>query len=256
MNRQPSERTKENRKILGKVQEIYVESRKSYGSPRIHAALRRDGFGWGRHRIARIMRFAGLRALRQYYHRRGYRKATHGRLESKNLVNRNFNVSVPNQIWASDITQFWTGSGWLYLAVVMDLFSRRIIGWSMKTTLREELVIDALDMAIAERGEEVPEIHHSDQGSQYSSFAFRKKLEEHQIQSSMNYKGSCFDNAVVESFFKTLKNELIKPIRLNNREEARSKLFEYIEIFYNRKRLHSSLGYKSPVEFEAQATLC
>jgi len=238
-----------------KIQEIYVKSRKSYGSPRVHASLKRDGFGWGRHRIARIMRFAGLRALRQYFRRRGYKKATHGRLESKNLVKQNFKVPVPNRIWASDITQFWTGSGWLYLAVVMDLFSRRIIGWSMKTTLREELVIDALDMAIEVRGNEVPEIHHSDQGSQYSSFAFRDKLAEYKIQSSMNHKGSCYDNAVVESFFKTLKNELIKTVRLNSREEARSKLFEYIEIFYNRKRLHSSLGYKSPIEFEAQSTL-
>ena len=201
------------------------------------------------------MRVAGLRALRQYFRRRGYKKAAHGRLESKNLVNRNFNVPVPNRVWASDITQFWTGSGWLYLAVVMDLFSRRIIGWSMKTTLREELVIDALDMAIEVRGDEVPEIHHSDQGSQYSSFAFRDKLAEHKIQSSMNYKGSCYDNAVVESFFKTLKNELIRTVRLNSREEARSKVFDYIEVFYNRNRLHSSLGYKSPVEFEALSTL-
>jgi Transposase and inactivated derivatives len=164
-------------------------------------------------------------------------------------------MPVPNRVWASDITQFWTGSGWLYLAVVMDLFSRRIIGWSMKATLREELVIDALDMAIEGRGHEVPEIHHSDQGSQYASMAFREKLEKYKIQPSMNQKGSCYDNAVVESFFKTLKNELIKATRLNSREEARSKLFEYIEIFYNRNRLHSSLGYKSPVEFEKQVTL-
>ena len=255
MNRNPSKYTKENRRILGKIQEIYLESRKSYGSPRVHAALKRDGFSWGRHRIARIMRFAGLRALRQYYRRRGYSKAAHGRLEAKNLVKQNFEVAVPNQIWASDITQFWTGSGWLYLAVVMDLFSRRIIGWSMKTTLREELVIDALDMAIEGRGNEVPKIHHSDQGSQYSSRALRGRLEEHGIQPSMSHRGSCYDNAVVESFFKTLKNELIKTVRLNSREEARSKLFEYIEVFYNRTRLHSSLGYKSPVEFEMQTTL-
>jgi transposase InsO family protein len=242
--------------ILGKIQEIYVENRKAYGSPRIYEALKQKGFGWGRHRIARIMRSAGLKAYRQYLRYRRYTKTKHGRLDAKNLVKQDFNVPVPNRVWASDITQFWTGSGWLYLAVVMDLFSRRIIGWSMQRTLREGLVIDALDMAIQQRREEAPEIFHSDQGSQYSAMALRDKLEEHGIQPSMSHRGSCYDNAVVESFFKTVKAELIRLVRFNSREDARSKLFEYIEVFYNRTRLHSSLGYKSPVEFEAEVTLC
>jgi transposase InsO family protein len=200
------------------------------------------------------MRFAGIQALRQ----RRYKRCTrtkHGRLGVENLVKREFNVPVPNRIWASDITQFWTGSGWLYLSVVMDLFSRRIIGWSMQTTLRDGLAIDALGMAVQLRGDQTPIIHHSDQGSQYASQTFMKRLEVLKIQPSMNYKGSCYDNAVVESFFKTLKVELVKTVRFRTREEAKSMVFEYIEVFYNRKRLHSSLGYKSPVEYERSALI-
>jgi transposase InsO family protein len=202
------------------------------------------------------MKWAGIRALRQYYYKRHTLALTgHGRFETANLVNQNFEVKRPNRIWASDITQFRIGSGWLYLAVVMDLFSRRIIGWSMKTTLREDLAIDALEMAVQTRGEETPQIHHSDQGSQYSSRGFLSKLREYRIKSSMNQRGSCYDNAVVESFFKTLKAELVRTVRFDRIEDTRMKLFEFIEVFYNRKRLHSSLGYKSPVEFEAETTL-
>jgi transposase InsO family protein len=200
------------------------------------------------------MRFAGLKPLRQYLYKRRS-QYNHGRLQAKNLLNREFAVPVPNRVWASDITQFWTGSGWLYLAVTMDLFSRRIIGWSMQATLREQLVINSLEMAVQGRGSKVPEMHHSDQGSQYASQTFMARLKGYGIRASMNHKGSCYVNAVVESFFKTLKNEMVKTVRFNSREEARSKLFDYIEIFYNRNRLHSTLGYKSPVEYEAQTTL-
>jgi len=202
------------------------------------------------------MKMAGIRALRQYYYKRHTLALTgHGRFESQNLVKQNFDVRKPNCIWASDITQFRIGSGWLYLAVVMDLYSRRIIGWSMKTTLREELAIDALEMAIQTREKETPLIHHSDQGSQYSSKAYQAKLEEYRIKSSMNQRGSCYDNAVVESFFKTLKAELVRTVRFDRIEDTRMKLFEFIEVFYNRQRLHSTLGYKSPVEFEGRTTL-
>ena len=202
------------------------------------------------------MKSAGIRALRQYYYKRHTLALTnHGRIATPNLVNQNFEVKKPNRIWASDITQFRLGSGWLYLAVVMDLYSRRIIGWSMKKTLREDLVIDALNMAVQARGEKTPQIHHSDQGSQYSSRGFLAKLEEYRIKSSMNQRGSCYDNAVVESFFKTLKAELVRTVRFDRIEDTRTKLFEFIEVFYNRKRLHSSLGYKNPVEFEAGTTL-
>jgi putative transposase len=255
-NRKPSKRTKEDVLVLEEIREVYAISRKSYGSPRVHAALKKEGFDWGRNRIARLMKMAGIRALRQYYYKRHTLALTgHGRFETENLVNQNFDVRKPNHIWASDITQFRTGVGWLYLAVVMDLYSRRIIGWSMKTTLREELSIDALEMAIQARGEKTPRIHHSDQGSQYTSRGFMNKLKEYGIRSSMNQQGSCYDNAVVESFFKTLKAELIRTVRFDRVEDAKSKLFEFIEVFYNRRRLHSTLGYKSPVEFEAGTTL-
>jgi len=253
-NRKPSKRDKENLLVLQEIREVYLISRKAYGSPRVHAVLKKEGFDWGRNRIARLMKMAGIRALRQYYYRR-CTLTNHGRMRTQNLVNQNFDVQKPNHIWASDITQFRTGAGWLYLAVVMDLFSRRIIGWSMQSHLREELAIDALKMAIQERGDQTPTIHHSDQGSQYSSRAFMAELKEHRIQSSMNQRGSCYDNAVVESFFKTLKAELVRTVRFNTKEEAKAKLFEYIEVFYNRKRLHSTLGYKSPVEFEGRTTL-
>lgn len=241
---------------MGAIREVYAEFRKAYGSPRIHAELKNRGFGWGLNRVAKLMKEAGIRALRQYYYKRHTLALTgHGRVEAQNLVNQNFEVEKPNKIWASDITQFRIGCGWLYLAVVMDLYSRRIIGWSMKTTLREELAIDALEMAIQTRAAETPLIHHSDQGSQYSSRAFLAKLGEYRIKSSMNKQGSCYDNAVVESFFKTLKAELVRTVRFHRLEDTRMKLFEFIEVFYNRKRLHSSLGYKSPVEFEAGTTL-
>ena len=256
LKREPSQRAKENQVVLGAIREVYAASRKAYGSPRVHAELKKRGFGWGLHRVAKLMKWAGIRALRQYYYKRHTLALTgHGRFETPNLVNQNFEVKKPNRIWASDITQFRIGSGWLYLAVVMDLYSRRIIGWSMKTTLREELAIDALEMAVRTRGEETPQIHHSDQGSQYSSRGFLTKLRDYRIKSSMNQRGSCYDNAVVESFFKTLKAELVRTVRFDRIEDTRMKLFEFIEVFYNRKRLHSSLGYKSPVEFEGSTTL-
>lgn len=256
LGRNPSKRAQENVTILGEIRGVYAESRKAYGSPRIHAELKRRGFPWGRHRVARLMKNAGIQALRQnYYKRHTLALTSHGRFETPNLVNQNFKVKKPNRIWASDITQFRIGSGWLYLAVVMDLYSRRIIGWSMKTTLREELAMDALDMAVQARGEETPQIHHSDRGSQYTSRGFLDKLKGYQINSSMNQRGSCYDNAVVESFFKTLKAELVRAVRFDRLDDTRMKLFEFIEVFYNRKRLHSSLGYKSPVEYEAGTTL-
>jgi len=256
LGRKPSNRAKENQVVLAEIREVYSDSRKAYGSPRVHAELKRKVFNWGLNRIAKLMKWAGIRALRQYYYKRHTLALTgHGRLETPNLVNQNFEVKKPNRIWASDITQFRIGSGWLYLAVVMDLYSRRIIGWSMKTTLREELVIDALEMAVQTRDEKTPEIHHSDQGSQYSSRGFLAKLGEYRIKSSMNQRGSCYDNAVVESFFKTLKAELVRTVRFDRMEDTKMKLFEFIEVFYNRRRLHSSLGYKSPVEFEAGTTL-
>ena len=179
----------------------------------------------------------------------------HGRVDALNLVNRCFQVPTPNRVWVADITYCWTGSGWLYLAVVMDLYSRRIVGWAMRPRITEGLSIDALKMAVEARCPNKSLIHHSDRGSQYSSQTFRAKLEEYGFQGSMSYKGDCYDNAVVESFFKSLKTELCKGVRFKTREEARSLFFEFIEVFYNRKRLHSTLGYLSPVEFERRNVL-
>ena len=167
-----------------------------------------------------------------------------------NLVNQRFDVPEPNRIWASDITLIWTGAGWLHLAIVMDLYSRKIIGWAIQAHMRESLVIQAIKMALLNRKPKPNLIHHSDQGSQYSGDEFRGILRASHILPSMSSKGNCYDNAVVESFFKTLKAELCKDVRFKTIDEGRSKIFEYIEVFYNQKRLHSTLGYVSPTEYE------
>jgi putative transposase len=184
-------------------------------------------------------------------HRRIRRKAvykTTARVD--NLVERQFNVKVPNKIWAADITCIWTGTGWINLAIVMDLYSRRIIGWSMQSRMTEELTINALEMARLNRKHTEKLIHHSDQGSQYQSQALQERFRKYNIVPSMSRKGNCWDNAVVESFFKTLKSELGIQRGFKTREEAKAMIFEYIEIFYNKKRLHSTLGYLSPEQFE------
>lgn len=246
-----SKRTKRNKELLVMINRVYTESRRTYGSPRVYAQLRSDGVQCGRHRVARLMKRYGIVAQRQ----RRYKMATvtkHGRNIADNLLNQKFDVRTVNKVWASDISVFWTGSGWLHLAIVMDLYSRRIIGWAMKSRMTEELTIDALNMATDSRRIESDLIHHSDQGSQYASERFRTVIKNYGIACSMSRKGSCYDNAVVESFFKTIKTELTRERKFKTREEARAAIFEYIEVFYNRKRLHSALGYLSPVEYEKQ----
>ena len=192
----------------------------------------------------------GIVAQRQLRYKRST-ISKHGRSFAENLLQRQFNVTEPNRVWAGDITCFWTGSGWLYLAVVMDLYSRRIIGWAMTKRMTNELSIEALNMAVDHRAPQGALMHHSDQGSQYASERFRNLLSDRGIAFSMSRPGDCYDNAVVESFFKTLKYELTKEIKFKTREEARASLFEYIEVYYNRNRLHSTLGYMSPVDYEA-----
>ncbi len=249
MNKKPSKRARENEKLAQEIGRVYQASKKRYGSPRVYQQLRREGFLCGKSKVEKLMKKMGLKANRQKsYQRRTETK--HGRLRAQNLVMRNFRRTKMNEVWAGDITYLWTKKGWVYLAVVMDLYSRKVIGWSMKDNIRDELVKDSFEMAIENRGGEIPEIYHSDQGSQYSAQSFQNELIARGVKGSMSSKGCCYDNAVVESFFKNLKSELIYGMRFETKEQVKSEVFEYIEIFYNRKRLHSTLGYMNPEEFE------
>lgn len=235
--------------LVGRIRDIYAENRKVYGCPRIHKTLTLQGLRLGRKRVARLMRANGIVA--EPYRRMKWKRAFKTAKTADNLVQRRFRVPEPNRVWAADMTAFWSGSGWVHLAVVMDLFSRRIVGWAMHGQMTERLVSDALEMAVLGRRPTSSLIHHSDQGSQYQSHLFQAKLKGYGIRLSMSRKGNCWDNAVVESFFKTLKTELQNDARFVSREEARSQLFEYIEVFYNRKRMHSTLGYQSPAQYES-----
>jgi len=246
--RPPSIRAQTDEALMGEIARQYVENRRVYGSPRIHDALKEVGIAVGRKRIARLMREHGLVA--EPYRRMKWKRPYKTACAAPNLVQRQFQVPQPNQVWAADMTAFWTGSGWVHLAIVMDLYSRRIIGWAMHGQMTERLVVDALEMAVLSRRPTGPLIHHSDQGSQYQSYLFQGKLKAYGIQMSMSRRGDCWDNAVVESFFKTAKAELLYDGRFQTREEARAELFDYIEVFYNRKRKHSTLGFQSPAQFE------
>ena len=244
-----SPRDRKDRILLVKIKAVFKASRSRYGSPRIQRALREDRIRCGRRRIARLMRQNGLRAK----HRRKYRATTnskHSHPVAPNLLERRFKVSKPNEVWVSDITYIWTGEGWLYLATVMDLYARRIVGWAVRSRLTKELAMAALSQAIALRNPKPGLIHHSDRGSQYASNAYRKLLKTRGIRCSMSRKGDCWDNAVAESFFRTLKVECVYGSSLATREITKRILFDYIEVFYNRERLHSTLGYVSPVNFE------
>jgi putative transposase len=231
------------------VAAIYRESRGRYGSPRVHAELRERGQRTGRKRVARLMQTAGLRARE----RRRFRCTTdsrHSLAIRQNLLERQFTVPAPNCGWVTDITYMWTLEGWLYLAVILDLFSRRVVGWSLSERLERGIVLDALKMALQDRQPPQGLLHHSDRGSQYASHEYQQLLAAHGIQSSMSRKGNCWDNAVAESFFATLKVELVYQSRWNTRTQARNEVFEYIELFYNRQRRHSALSYLCPNEFE------
>jgi transposase InsO family protein len=232
---------------------IHAESRRTYGSPRVRAALRGEGIRIGKSRTERLMREEGLRGKV----RRRFRATTQSDPSlavAPNTLDRNFAVAKPDQVWAGDITYLaLIPGGFAYLAVVVDLYSRRIVGWAMAEHLHTELVEAALDAALAARVPGRNMLHHSDRGCQYASRAYRHKLERLGIQASMSRRGNCYDNAVVESFFGTLKQELVFDERWSTYAEARGALHDYIEAFYNRKRLHSSLGYLSPADFEAQS---
>jgi putative transposase len=250
--RPASQHTQEDQRLGLQVAAIYRESRGRYGSPRVHAELRERGQRTGRKRVARLMQTAGLRA-REHRRFRCTTDSRHGMAIKQNLLERRFTVPTPNRGWVTDITYVWTLQGWLYLAVILDLFSRRVVGWSLSERLERGIALDALKMALQDRQPPQGLLHHSDRGSQYASHEYQQLLAVHGIQSSMSRKGNCWDNAVAESFFATLKIELVYQSRWSTRTQARSELFEYIELFYNRQRRHSALGYLCPNEFERLA---
>lgn len=246
-----SERHKEDQRLLGLIRNSYAGSHGVYGSRRVFGDLREVGETCGVHRVARIMRVHKIKAVR------GYKAPRHiaGRpsLIAPNHVQRQFTVDAPNKVWVTDITYIRTWQGWLYLAAVVDLYSRKIVGWSMKPTLNRELALDALLMAVWRRKPAEQVIVHSDQGSQYGSDDFKRFCREHNLLPSMSRRGNCWDNAVAESFFSSLKKERIRKRIYKTREMARADVFDYIEVFYNRSRRHSHLGGISPEAFELAA---
>ena len=247
--RPASQHLQEDQRLGLEVAAIYRQTRGRYGSPRVHAELRERGRRTGRKRVARLMQTAGLRA-REHRRFRCTTDSRHGMTIRQNLLDRRFTMPTLNRGWVTDITYVWTLEGWLYLAVILDLFSRRVVGWSLSERLERSVALDALKMALRDRQPPQGLLHHSDRGSQYASHEYQQLLAVHGIQSSMSRKGNCWDNAVAESFFATLKVELVHRSRWSTRTQARNELFEYIELFYNRQRRHSALGYLSPNEFE------
>lgn len=247
-SRVPSRRDQANRQLLVKIKRSYDESRQLYGSPRITADLKASGENCNHKRVARLMRLNGLVAKTK----RRFKITTnskHNNLAAPNLVNQEFTAQRPGQLWSSDITYLWTKSGWLYLSVVLDVYNRQIVGWAMSERLNRQLVIASLKQALSHRRPMKDMIFHSDQGSQYTSDEFREVLKSNGIFASNSGVGNCYDNAITETFFHTLKTELVYFENYQTREEARLSVFEYIEVFYNRKRRHSALGYKSPIDF-------
>lgn len=246
LDRQPSKQEQERKTLLIKIIKIHHEVMESYGSPRMHFELVEQGNNVSRGRVERIMRAHDIKAKRARRHKRT--------IEHKediapvdNILNREFSTAKPNKKWVQDITFIETRQGWLYLAVVLDLYSRAIVGWSMSAKINGKLVLDALNMAIKQRNPNESVLVHSDQGSQYTAFKYRDTLKNHGMICSMSRKGECHDNAVAESFFHTLKEECVYDENFTTRNEARQSIFKYIEFFYNRKRRHSYLNYKAPL---------
>lgn len=247
-HRPPSKRAIADAVLSERIQAIHSRSRQTYGMPRIHFELIQEGFRLSRKRVARLMRAAGLQGISR---RKGIRTTIRSKEAQAipDLVKRNFQAEAPNRLWVADITYIPTWAGFLYLAVVMDAFSRRIVGWAMETHLRTELVLEALNMALWQRRPSMV-IHHSDQGCQYTSVAFGKRCKEVDVRPSTGSVGDCFDNALCESFFATLECELLDRRRFKTQTEARMAVFEFIEAWYNPHRRHSGLDYCSPLEYE------
>jgi transposase InsO family protein len=244
-----SKRSMENERLLQAIQSSRQASRETYGYRRVHKDLEAQGILAGKNRIQRLMQAKGMRAKMK----RKFKVTTNSNHQQPihdNLLNRDFNALAPNERWVSDITYIHTKEGWLYLAVIMDLYSRKIIGWSMDTRMQESLTLEVLRMALFKRKIHHGLLLHSDRGSQYASFSYQKVLYDNHIICSMSRKGNCWDNAAMESFFHTLKTEFIHFENFQTRQEAKTKIFEYIEVFYNGQRRHSAIDYCSPNEFE------
>jgi putative transposase len=252
-DRPPSRRSREDIALTIKICEIHDRSRRTYGYPRVHAELKALGIRCGRKRVARLMRKAGLRGCLRGKKKRTTRRDKHA-VPAPDLVKRNFRAIAPDKLWTADITYVHTQEGFVYLAFILDVYSRKVVGWSMASHLRTELVVDALEMALWRRKPEAGLIHHTDRGVQYTALSFGKRLEEAGIVASMGRAGSALDNAISESFVASLKTELLYRQRFPSREAARTAVFDYVEGFYNRVRRHSSLGYLSPSDYE-QATM-
>ena len=251
LRRGDSRRTLEDRRLTALIREEHEKSRATYGAPRIHAALKKRGETCGLHHVERLMRHAGIRSkMRPKFVRTT--SSNHPYPIAPNLLNRQFEVSAANQAWVSDLTYIATDEGWLFLATTLDLFSRKVVGWAMSEIMPASIVECALQMAIDSRSPAAGLLHHSDRGVQYAAHSFQDQLQRNGMVCSMSRTGNCYDNAVQESFFHTLKTELCDHEHYRTRDEARGSVFEYIEAFYNRTRLHSTLGYCAPAEFEAQ----
>lgn len=251
LNRPESHRSVTDRSITVKIKAIHATSRRTYGSPRVHRELVANGLEIGRRRVERLMKAVGINAKPP----RRFVTTTDSKHDdpiAEDLIQQHFSAEAQDQRWVTDITYVHTDEGWLFVSAIMDLFSRRIVGWAMGPTMHRSLVLKALDMAVTERCPEPGLIHHSDRGSQYASLEYRNALSAQGMIASMSRKACCYDNAAMESFWHTLKNELIHRQNFQTRSQAQQSIFEYIEVFYNRTRRHSSIGYLSPDQFEFQ----
>lgn len=247
-----SKRQRDDMVYLAHIRSFFYESNSTYGSPRMTVELQEAGLSIGRRRVARLMRDNGLQARKK----RRFKRTTdsqHGSPVYPNLLEQNFTASHPNEKWGVDISYIWTREGWLYLAVVMDFYSRRIVGWACSDRLKKGLALKAFDRAVALRQPLEGLVHHSDRGSQYCSYEYHKRIKKHGMKGSMSAKGNCYDNAAVETFFKTIKTELIWRTSFATRKDAENMIGQYIDGFYNSKRRHSTLNYMSPMQFEYQS---
>lgn len=250
VGREESARNQANQKLLVNIKAVHKRSYGRYGSPRVFRQLCKNGVACSENRVARLMRKNSVRAIQA----RKFRVTTdsdHAHPVAENILDREFAIEQADTAWCGDVTYIWTAEGWLYLAIIMDLCTRRIVGWATQTTLHRNFVLAALEVALKDRRPPKGLLHHTDRGSQYASGEYRAKLQAAGITCSMSRKGNCWDNAPAESFFATLKQEMIYQNRFKTPSEAHSAVFEFIEVWYNRQRLHSSLGYMTPVEYEA-----